>query len=472
MRQLINKVENYCVRQQLLTQGGHILVALSGGADSVCLLYLLKQLQPKWNLQLAAAHLHHGLRGADADADAAFARELCQTWKIPFYEKKADAAAFARQQGCSVETAGRGLRYAFLEEAARKFAAETGAAEEDIDGQEMAAKAAKDVYIATAHHKNDQAETVLMHLLRGSGSRGLAGIPPKRGNIIRPLLCLTREEIEAYLQQNGIPFRTDKSNFDNDVTRNRVRLELIPQLKQDYNPEIVETLCHTAEIMRQQQTDIDKQAQQFIQTHVKTEKNGRCAAAAELLAQGMTVGHAVLCHMAGSAPEWGHVQAIWRILEKNETGCQIDLPHGMVATLSYGMLTVGAKEKTISGFSYILRPGETCVLPEAGYVAGVDWAAEQDKRQESVHIMPYHGEPVVIRSRQPGDRIRTGGQRQRVKQMMIDAKIPRELREKIPVVEVGGDIVWVHGLRHADTPYDGTPMIKIWIKEKSACIRI
>ncbi len=458
MRQLINKVENYCVQQQLLVCGGRVLAALSGGADSVCLVHMLKQLQPKWNLQLAAAHLHHGLRGADADADAAFARKLCQTLDIPFYEKKADVAAFARQQNCSVETAGRGLRYDFLEQTARNFAAETDAA--------------ADVRIATAHHKNDQAETVLMHMLRGSGSRGLAGIPPKRDNIIRPLLCLTREEIETYLQQNDISFRTDSTNLRSDVTRNRVRLELIPQLKRDYNPEIVETLCRTAEIMRQQQTDIDKQAQQFIQNHVKQEKNDRRVAAGELLAQGMTIGHAVLCHMAGSALEWGHVQAIWRILEKNETGCQMDLPHGMTATLSYGILTVGRRAKTISGFSYILRPGETCLLPELGYVAGVDWAAEQDKRQESVHIMPYHGEPIVIRSRQSGDRIRTGGRLQRVKQMMIDAKIPRELREKIPVVEVGGDIVWVYGLRHADTPHDGTPMIKIWIKEKSTCIRI
>ncbi len=472
MRQLINKVENYCVQQQLLVRGGRVLVALSGGADSVCLVHMLKQLQPKWNLQLAAAHLHHGLRGADADADAAFARKLCQTLDIPFYEKKADVAAFARQQNCSVETAGRGLRYEFFYEAARNFAAETGVAADEIERQDTPAKTAADVRIATAHHKNDQAETVLMHMLRGSGSRGLAGIPPKRDNIIRPLLCLTREEIETYLQQNGISFRTDSTNLCSDVTRNRVRLELIPKLKQDYNPEIVETLCRTAEIMRQQQTDIDKQAQQFIQNHVKQEKNGWHVAAAELLAQGMTIGHAVLCHMAGSALEWGHVQAIWRILEKNETGCQMDLPHGMTAALSYGILTVGRREKTISGFSYILRPGETCLLPEIGYAAGVDWAVEQDKRQESVHIMPYHGEPIVIRSRQPGDRIRTGGRLQRVKQMMIDAKIPRELREKIPVVEVGGDIVWVCGLRHADTPHDGTQMIKIWIKEKSTCIRI
>lgn len=470
MKNTVSKVEEYCVRQQLLTCGGRILVALSGGADSICLLHILKQLQPKWELQLAAAHLHHGLRGAEADADLTFARELCQTLNVPFYEKKADVAAAAKEQGCSVETAGRGLRYAFLEEAAKKFAAEADKADGHMENRNSPAKG--DVYIATAHHKNDQAETVLMHLLRGSGSRGLAGIPPKRGNIIRPLLCLTREEIEAYLQQNGVSFRTDSSNLCSDVTRNRVRLELLPCLEKKYNPEIVETLCRTAEIMRRQQLDLDRQAEQFIETHVTPKKNGWCVAAAELLAEGITEGHAILGHMADSVLEWGHVQSIWRILEKNVTGSSVSLPKNMVAVLSYGMLYIGPGEKEIPGFSYILRPGETCLIPETGCLAGVDWATRQDNRQESVHIMPYHGEPILIRSRQPGDRIRTGGKMQRVKQMMIDAKIPQAMRERIPVVEVGGDIVWVYGLRHADTPHDGTPMIKIWIKEKSTCIRI
>lgn len=470
MKNTVSKVEEYCVQQQLLVRGGGILVALSGGADSVCLLHILKQLQPKWELQLAAAHLHHGLRGAEADADLMFARELCQTLDVPFYEKKADVAAAAKEQRCSVETAGRGLRYAFLEEAAKKFAAEAGKTKGYMGNQNSHAAGA--AYIATAHHKNDQAETVLMHLLRGSGSRGLAGIPPQRNNIIRPLLCLTREEIEAYLRQNKVSFRTDSSNLCSDVTRNRVRLELLPCLEKEYNPEIVETLCRTAQIMRQQQLDLDRQAERFIKTNVKPEQGGWCVAAKALLAEGITAGHAVLSYMAGGVLEWGHVQSIWRILEKNVTGSSVSLPQNMVAVLSYGMLYIGPGEKEIPGFSYILRPGETCLIPEAGCQVGVDWATEQDIRQESVHIMPYHGEPILIRSRQPGDRICTGGKMQRVKQMMIDAKIPQAVRERIPVVEVGGGIVWVYGLRHADTPYDRTPMIKIWIKEKSTCIRI
>ena len=125
MKDTVIRVERYCMQQQLLVRGGRVLVALSGGADSVCLLYLLKQLQSKWQLQLAAAHLHHGLRGAEADADLVFVRELCHTLDISFYEKKVDVATFAKEQGCSVETAGRKLRYAFLEEAAQRFAVET-----------------------------------------------------------------------------------------------------------------------------------------------------------------------------------------------------------------------------------------------------------------------------------------------------------------------------------------------------------
>ncbi len=464
MKDTVIRVERYCMQQQLLVRGGRVLVALSGGADSVCLLYLLKQLQSKWQLQLAAAHLHHGLRGAEADADLVFVRELCHTLDISFYEKKVDVATFAKEQGCSVETAGRKLRYAFLEEAAQRFAVETIPIVQRVCIENQAEE--RHVRIATAHHKNDQAETVLMHLLRGSGGRGLAGILPKRNHIIRPLLCLTREEIEGYLKQNEIPFRTDSSNLCSDVTRNRVRLELLPHLAREYNPEIVETLCRTAEIMRQQQLEVDKQTERFLQTHVKQEGCGRRVEAETLLACGITVGHAVLCRIAGMELDWQHTQAIWQLLKQNKTGAQVDLPQNTVASLCYETLYIGPKEEKQQGFFYELRPGETCTIVEAGVIAGVEWTAEDENRQESAHIMPYQGKAVLIRSRQPGDRMRTGGKTQRVKQMMIDAKIPKNQRDRIPIVEVGGEVVWIVGLRHADAPPGGTQKIKIWIKER------
>lgn len=453
MNDIVNTVERYCEQENLLVYGGVVLAALSGGADSVCLLYLLKQLQPKWGFHLAAAHLHHGLRGDEAEADLAFSREICQMLQIPFYERREDVAAAAKQQKCSVETAGRQLRYAFLNETAKQFAEETKTG-------------AADIRIATAHHKNDQAETVLMHLLRGSGVKGLAGIPPKRDCVIRPLLCLTREEIETYLAQNKLSYRTDSTNFCSDMTRNKVRLELLPQLAKEYNPEIVDTLCRTAEIMRRQETEQAWIAASFYERYVTAVEGENSASVHALREMEPNILYAVLCRMANGVLQWTHIRAIQNLLAQNQTGSQISLPQNQTARIAYGKLYIGSVDEAQKKIFYSIQPGETIELTELGYTAGAAWATEEEQCNPSVHIMPYHGEPIQIRGRMPGDTICTGGRTQRIKQMMMDAKIPRHKREQIPIVQVGDKIVWVYGLRHADTPQEGAKKIKIWIREK------
>lgn len=453
MNHIVNTVEQYCKQENLLVPGGVVLAALSGGADSVCLLYLLKQLQPKWGFHLAAAHLHHGLRGDEAEADLVFSRELCQMLHIPFYERREDVAAAAKRQKCSVETAGRQLRYAFLNDAAKQFAAET-----KTD--------AADIRIATAHHKNDQAETVLMHLLRGSGVRGLAGIPPKRDCVIRPLLCLTREEIETYLAKNKLSYQTDSTNFCSDMTRNKIRLELLPLLKREYNDEIVDTLCRTAEIMRRQETEQERSAASFYEQYVAADEGENSVSVHALRALKPNVLYAVLCRMANGELQWRHMRAIQNLLAQNQTGSRVSLSQNQTASIAYGELHIGTEEEEKSEFLYSLRPGETIALKELGYTAGAAWVADGEEPNPSVHIMPYHGEPIQIRGRRQGDTIYTGGRTQRIKQMMMDAKIPRHKREQIPVVQVGDDVVWVYGLRHADTPQSSAKKIKIWIKEK------
>lgn len=220
---LTDKVYAFTRRKALFSTPCHLLIGVSGGADSMALLHCLVH-WPDKGLRLSVAHLHHGLRGAEADRDAAFVQQYCEAHQIPVYVKQVDVVAEAKKQHVSVETAGRQLRYAYFEQ----IRADVGAD-----------------YIITAHNADDQSETVLMHLLRGCGIDGLCGIPAVRERIRRPLLCCTRAEIEAYCLENGIDYVTDGTNADMQYTRNRIRHQLLPALR-EVNPSVDEALTRLA----------------------------------------------------------------------------------------------------------------------------------------------------------------------------------------------------------------------------------
>ena len=202
-----------CEKYNMLENGGAVLVALSGGADSTALLHFLYSVKEKYNLTVSAAHLNHCIRGEEADRDQSFCKILCEKYNIPFYSKTVDIPALSRQRQISEELCGREERYAFLESLA----------------DELNAK------IATAHNADDNAETLIFNITRGSSLRGAAGIPPKRGRIIRPLIGVTRAEIEEYCRQNGLDFVTDSTNLGDDYSRNKIRHRVIPVLR-ELNP--------------------------------------------------------------------------------------------------------------------------------------------------------------------------------------------------------------------------------------------
>ncbi|HCF51406.1 MAG TPA: tRNA lysidine(34) synthetase TilS, partial [Syntrophomonas sp.] len=227
---MLNQVKGFIKNQKLFGPGDKIVVAVSGGPDSMALLHIMQELKSSWDLTLIAAHLHHGLR-SQADEDLDLLREQCRAWGITLEVKHLDIASLAREDKRSLEEMGRICRYDFFAEVLQRHQAQ---------------------YIATAHHQEDNAESVLLHLLRGSGIQGLRGILPINNNIVRPMLGISKAQIMEYISKNQIPYGVDYSNNDLRFTRNRIRHELIPCLREKYNPQLINTLNQLADIVRQE----------------------------------------------------------------------------------------------------------------------------------------------------------------------------------------------------------------------------
>ena len=248
MDALMLEIKRYIEKNQLICPGDGVVVGLSGGPDSVFLLYALHTLQARMGFTLRAVHVHHGIRGAEADRDEAFSAELCAKLAVPFQAVHVAAPAYAAQHGLSLEEAARILRYEALEAARQQL------------GQTRAA------WIAVAHHLDDQAETVLHNLVRGAGLRGLAGMENRRNHVIRPLLSIKREDILKWLKQNDIPYVTDSTNADPHYTRNRIRSTVLPELR-EINPEASAHIAHSAALLREADAYFHALALQYVDAH-------------------------------------------------------------------------------------------------------------------------------------------------------------------------------------------------------------
>lgn len=248
MDALVLEIKRYIEANQLIRPGDGVVVGLSGGPDSVFLLYALHTLEPRMDFTLRAVHVHHGIRGAEADRDEAFSEKLCAKLDIPFQAVHVAAPAYAAQHGLSLEEAARILRYEALEAARQQL------------GQTRAA------WIAVAHHLDDQAETVLHNLVRGAGLRGLAGMENRRNHVIRPLLSIKREDILKWLKQYDIPYVTDSTNADPHYTRNRIRSTVLPELR-EINPEASAHIAHSAALLREADAYFHALALQYVDAH-------------------------------------------------------------------------------------------------------------------------------------------------------------------------------------------------------------
>ena len=248
MDALMLEIKRYIEANQLIRPGDGVVVGLSGGPDSVFLLYALHTLQARMGFTLRAVHVHHGIRGAEADRDEAFSEKLCAKLDIPFQAVHVAAPAYAAQHGLSLEEAARILRYEALEAARQQLTQATAA------------------WIAVAHHLDDQAETVLHNLVRGAGLRGLAGMENRRNHVIRPLLSIKREDILKWLKQYDIPYVTDSTNADPHYTRNRIRSTVLPELR-EINPEANAHSAHSAALLREADAFFHALALQYVDAH-------------------------------------------------------------------------------------------------------------------------------------------------------------------------------------------------------------
>lgn len=434
-------------------RGERLLVAVSGGVDSVVLLDVLARLQTRLGLHLHVAHVHHGLRGKAADRDAAFVVAEAARRGLAASLCRLDPAE--RPRGESVEMWARSARYACL------------------DAMAARARAGR---IAVAHTRDDQAETVLLHLLRGTGPRGLAGIPPVRHRILRPLLSVPRAEVQRYAALRRLSFRTDRSNASEAHLRNRVRRHLLPLLAARYNPRIAESLAALAGLMREDESALAEQAASLLARSARAAGPALCLPVGALLAAPPAVTRRVFQaafrmvrpegHPEGTRGHQGLMRRPLQALTRLLTGeGAVRLPGGFEARRVGAEIRMGpaadmsrqASEMASPEVEVPVRPGVWTGWPPLGcrlrvrrLAAGAS-IARQDRWRAVLSPRLLEG-PLALRGWRPGDRFRPLGMRgaKKLQDFFVDAKVPREERGRIPLLLSGGRIAWVAGQRVAE----------------------
>jgi len=425
--------------QRLFDPGATLIVGLSGGADSTALLDLLATL-PAYPVRLIAAHLNHALRGVDSDADEQFCRELAAGHAIPFESRRVDVRALAAGESLNLEDAGRRARIAFFDELRARWQADA---------------------VCLAHHADDQAETVLMRLLRGSGMTGLSGMPWRNGRgYIRPLLDINRREIESYLGWRQLTWREDASNLDTAYLRNRIRHDLLPLLE-GYNPAIRTALTATAAILSDEEQLLETLTRQAADQVCRFSDSAASCDIRLLVSHPPALQRRLIRHMlsqvAGGLEQFSHrhTEDILQTVTSARPNLRTSLPRGLVALREYDRLVIkaiGMPHPTAADINipgpgvYQLPDGSRLRIEET--TTPVDPAGDNTTAYFDTGRMPF---PWHVRTFRPGDRIQQLGMtgRKKVKDLFIDEKIPPARRDRIPLLFCGDELIWVVGLRTA-----------------------
>ncbi|MCM2356667.1 MAG: tRNA lysidine(34) synthetase TilS [Geobacteraceae bacterium] len=435
---MLNKALKTIGAHSLFSVGDRVIVAVSGGADSVALLDILASLQPL-RLNLIVAHLNHSLRGAESDGDEAFVRELAARYGLPCEAGRADVRELSRREKLSLEEAGRVARHAFLRRLAAQYRADA---------------------IALAHHADDQAETVLMRLLRGAGATGLAGIAPKTGDkLVRPLLGVTRREIEAYLRRRGLVYRTDSSNAETKFLRNRVRHELLPALA-TYNPSIRDRLVATAEALAADEALLEEITDAAFARHGE-ESDGAATlwlpgVRGEAAGLRLRLYRRAILLAKGDLARIGarHLRAIDQLIFSGRPSGSLALPDGARVARSYDRVsfTTSPGEAPAMGYEMVLEGPGTYPVPGGGKLLVEEAAPPASWGGIAARVAYFDAEaapfPWLVRTFRGGDRIVPLGMSgsKKVKNVFIDAKVPRASRKRVPLLFSGERLIWICGL--------------------------
>ncbi len=445
---LPQRVREWIQENRLVRPGDHVIVGLSGGGDSVCLLLCLYELREELGFSLSAVHIHHGIRGEEADEDAAFAENLCRERNLPFRLVREDVPAAAGKEGRSLEEAGRMVRRRIFREERERW-------ERLLPGCRART--------AVAQHRDDQAETVLMNLCRGTGLTGLGGMPPEQDGLIRPLLFLRRGEIEAWLRERGQAWRTDSTNADPACTRNRVRSKVLPLLTEQVNRRSTENIAALADRAREIEAYLEQEAEAWLRAQAQSRPDGLALPAAALAALPAALCEPILV-LAARKTAGGclrnlssrHVGAL-RALLSAQVGKQVCLPGGITVQREYeDLLFCGEAEEKAHRKSFAADPPQA-EFAEFPYEKGQKFPQNRYTKWFDCDKIKN---AVRFRHRRSGDRIELAGVGSRkVKSYMIDAKIPAAARDSVWLLTDGEDVMWIVGYRMS-AAYQVSPQTK------------
>lgn len=437
---VFNKIEAYMKQHQMVTENDVIIAGVSGGADSVCLFLVLEEYCKKKNAQLVVVHMNHGLR-KEAVKDAEYVQRLCEEFGVPFHLYEKDIARMAKERGIGAEEAGRYARYKAFFETLKQYGGK---------GK-----------IAVAHHKNDRAETVLFHLFRGSNLTGLTGISPVRDNVIRPLLCVEREEIEDYLKEKGRSFCIDSSNAENTYTRNKIRNVILPYAENEICENASAHIAEAAEELGKIRNYIDEQTDLAENRVLALQENEVCIRVEEIIKYHEVIRKQLILraleYMVPGRKDIGavHVNDILSLFGK-QSGKQIHLPYELIAENQYGQVVIRKRKNldhTDKDSIAFPIPGRVRIGPDKVMEIQVFLVDKGREIPRKTYTKWFDYDKIkcypMIRHRRTGDYliISENGNHKSIKEYFIEEKIPREERDKMLLLAEGNHVLWVIGKR-------------------------
>ena len=429
---MLDKVKRTIKKHNMISNGDSIVVGFSGGPDSLCLLHILLKLREEYNLSICAAHINHLIRGEEAKRDEDFARKFCETNNIKFFLKREDVNSLAKKMKMSSEEAGRKVRYEFFNEVSSK-----------VSGNK----------IALAHNLNDNGETIIMRILRGTSLSGLSGIAPKRDTIIRPLIDCSRKEIENYCTENNLNPVIDSTNLEEVYTRNKIRLNIIPYIENNFNKNILKNLHYNSNIVRDEENLINFYSEKEV-LNITVENGYNIERFNNLhIAMKRRVLRNIIKEKIGNLNgiEYKHIESIINFLKSPKSGKKIDIKKGLVLTIDYDVfnISLNTESKILKDIRHNILEGEI-IINDYKIKANIISKDEYKKDSNSICFdFDKIKEEVLVRYRENGDYIYPKGLkgRKKIKDLFIDMKIPRDVRNSIPIIAVGKEVLIIPNIK-------------------------